>query len=218
MLVKVVLLVLLFLLAFLGLVASVVVLVVGLAKRRRRVWRTAIVTAALSVMLGASGGLWVAYKSLQHAKRFVESANSPESGPGEAEMQAWISASLGHDLPEGLRCVRGRREEPVFPPLYTWYVIMQVEPSARERVREWLAGPDFRRSTSHNVDRPMDAAPPPQYWQRGLPPWPHSQMRGGDYYELQNDAGCKPDHIFVTKFLYDDDSGMLYYVRAEGWN
>ena len=186
MVIRLLLVILLSTMAFLGLAVSAIALAFGLMRKRRRVWITAMVTASLSIAVGLLVASWVACKSFQRAKRFAEWASTPEPEPDETELQAWVRAPLGYDLPEGIRCLRGRCEESAFPPVRTWYVIMEVEPSARDRVRQWLTGPEFTSMEWTSTEEPTRVSPPRQKWQRGSPPWPFSQMREGKYYGLIN--------------------------------
>jgi hypothetical protein len=96
---------------FLAVIASVAALIWGLVGHRRRLWRGAIVSVVLSLLLLAGSSVWAAVKVFHAAKRevgrtFVEFDETRQGSP--ARMREWYEDITQIKLPPDAVYVNGR--------------------------------------------------------------------------------------------------------------
>ncbi len=194
-------LILLVVLAVLLGITCVVLIIVGLVKRRKALWITGLVGLVVPILLVAGGGSLAAYLVYATGREVAEEVAAISEG-SEEKMFKWFRWSTGVTLPAETEYIGGYRAT------YwrdTYYLKFRVPRGFKE-----LLIPHFKEV---HWDLVRDRLMPPRDWDAGLGFWDISLMRGKPCYQrVYKDI---TDTTFESLLVHDEATGLVYFIAME---
>ena len=187
-------------------VAGVVVLIVGLVKKRERMWKRGLALAAiaLAVLLGLAGV--GAIKAAEKAYGFF--SGPLIAPPSEAETRDMFKSATGLTVPADAKCLNVRSDT-------TW----SFGAGGMSYFSMKLAAPPQLKAALKAKFKPADGTPDELMAisaerQKLLPWWNVAEMKGMTCYEGESEPGSDGYYWTVT-FAFDDERPIIYLKASE---
>ena len=186
-------------------IAGLVLLIVGLATKRKALWGSGLATMLLSGIVVCAAGGWGVHRVFQKVAEFREGLHI--AAVSDSEMRSWFSENADVELPGEVVLLNGTSITVL--PTSTYFMKIDVPDDFGAFLEE-----HFGSETSWSgVEEHFDLSWLDKEEKAAISFWNLPEIKQCSFF-----CGGHPEHPDATYIAYDKEKGIAYVVGEQGWN